>query len=145
VLRYHTLFRLVPPAAVAGLLALVAGCGSSQATVQGKVTSKGQTVHAGTVSFHDGATRRDAAITQDGTFTMVDVAPGEYKVTVEPSHLVFRPAPAGAGPKAVIPGLPKAAAPPPPVPVDPRYKSPTTTDVTVAVHGGRQTIDVELR
>jgi hypothetical protein len=73
------------------LTALLAGCGSSGATVvEGKITYKGQPVTTGLVNFMvDGGRPLGGAIKPDGGYSF-ELPPGDYRVRVD------TPPPAGA-------------------------------------------------
>ena len=101
-------------------LPLGAGCGGKggsgdKGTVTGKVTVKGSAPAAGTVIKYTGSDGKEAttSVGDDGSYTVVDVAPGEAKISITGSA----PASVAVGGKAGgdMPGMAagKGAAIPP--------------------------------
>lgn len=73
-----------------GLLALT-GCGSQGKMFKGKISYKGQPVNNAVLHLYPASSTKSEdvnypfPVTQEGTFTIANLAPGEYKVVVEPS------------------------------------------------------------
>jgi len=126
------------------VLLLAFGCGSTEPAgrVGGKVTYKGAPVNEGVVVISDSSTgaAAEAQIGSDGVYTITPqkggLPPGDYKVTVAPPEI---PAPAGDG--SSEPGtIPK--------PVDnipQKYRSPTTTPLTLTIKDGDNQFDISMQ
>jgi hypothetical protein len=93
------LFRrgTLAPALWLGSVVLIVGCAGGKGDVTGKVSYDGKTLKGGTVTFApaDGeGPSFSGSIDENGTYTVPNVAAGEYKVCVETESLK---GPAGAG------------------------------------------------
>jgi hypothetical protein len=81
--------RLLGSIALAALtLAATAGCSpkKQKGVLSGKVTYKGQSLQGGILILHptgEGGSPYQIPLKGDGTFTVSDVPPGQYKVTVQ--------------------------------------------------------------
>ena len=75
--------RWAMPAAISGLLLLVAGCGSSTA-VTGSVSYEGQPVESGSITFlpADGQGPSAGAAISGGQYRVDEIAPGEKIVQI---------------------------------------------------------------
>ena len=125
---------------------LLAGCGSGSgvadlkgSNVSGKITVAGKgPLSGGTIRFVS-ATAPDKVITAsigaEGTYQVMGVAPGEYKVSIDNSALQSTTAAGGA------PGMPV----PKYIPIDRKYAKPESSGLSTAVAGSTHTYDVELK
>lgn len=106
---------------LAGCL-LLAGCSRPTGTLSGKVTYMNKSLKGGTVTFvsAEGRQSYSADIKEDGTYFVMSITGGDYKVCVDTSHL--KPPSAAGGytgsggksaPPAPAAGDKKGAAPPP--------------------------------
>jgi hypothetical protein len=136
--------KLLP--GVLGLVATLAivGCGErgpSTAKVTGKVTLRdGKALPGGRVDFRSATSGNmvSGQIKADGTYEAVEVPLGDYKVSVENSHLRGgSPPPPGL---AAMPGSDQKY-----VPINPRYSRPDTSGLATTVGGSTHTFDVQLR
>jgi hypothetical protein len=145
---------------------VVSGCGGGS-TVTGKVSYKGNPVRAGNVIFMDGGGqvyRTD--ISDDGTYTLVKVPPGTYRIGVRPGGKTGAPMPSGprqgppkdakmgGPPKDVQVGEglktsanmgPKEGASDKFVPIPDNLQDPEKSGLSVTVGSGRQTHDIDLK
>jgi hypothetical protein len=134
---------------VLGLIAAFAlvGCGqkgASTAKVTGKVTlPNGQPLPGGRIDFRAATGNMvSGQIKADGTYEAREVPPGEYKVSVENSHLKgISPPPPGLEP---LPGSAVSAGEKY-VAINARYMSPETSGFTTTVNGKTHSYDVALR
>ena len=148
------------------LVAAASGCTNpnTPAAVSGKITYNSSPVTGGTMTFQlakEGPVYPHA-INVDGTYSISDLPPGDYIITIEtesinpdrPKQPIYGP-PDGqkaAGPDPATPPtgtMPPGAASTAPVgtylKIDPKYKDPKTSGLTVTVTGGsRQTKDLPL-
>ncbi len=79
-------FSLFATLTFVGLLAALSGCGSSTGKVTGKVTYNNKAVGGGQVQFVRADDKKKvytSSITPDGSYQILGITPGEYKVTVE--------------------------------------------------------------
>jgi len=128
------------------VLAGVSGCKGGPKgptdSVSGKVTLNGQVV-AGTVVFV-GADKQESTtpIGMDGTYKILSLTSGQYKILVKGSGLApggLKAPPKGTGPEMPsMPGSSSGVAPPA------KYGSVATTPFSIDVTGGNQTKDLEL-
>jgi len=136
--------------ALPALLALgVAGCGGGgTGTVTGKLTSHGQPLKGGNMTFVSADGRSFlATIGEDGSYTVDNVPVGEAKITVETESLKRqarlpmgkRPADA-PGPKQTDP----AEAAKHYVKIDPKYAQAELSPLTYTVKAGKQEYDIKL-
>lgn len=140
---------LLPSAVVAGLSALLIGCGSSgPATVEGTVTINGAKLNHGTLKLtgSDG-TSKTSPITSAGAYQINDAPTGEVTATVEVDkvRLAELQARKRSGPP---PESKKFTMPPtedrPPVEIDAKYAQPANGKKITVSAGSRQTIDITL-
>jgi hypothetical protein len=134
---------------------LLAGCGPKRKTgaVSGTLTYKEQPVNGAALFLYAaGGDQKSAitvAVTQEGTFLITDVPPGEYKVVVQGT----------AGAQQVSPAALKKMPPdkaaemkeklskmstPPTIPFPNKYKDLKTTDLKVTITDKDQTIDLPM-
>lgn len=139
------------PAAVLlmlSLLPVLAGCGSAK--VSGKVTYKGEPLHAGTVLFTaaNGWTGT-GHINEDGSYSIANVPPGPAKVAVDVPVGKGKLPPRGKvqrRPREDAPGAPPTAAPAQALAKIPtKYKEAATSGLTCEVTGGSQTYNIDLQ
>jgi hypothetical protein len=154
-------------AAMVGLsLAGVPGCSrSSLGDVTGKVTSNDQPVSLATLKLwgQDAAKPQQQVVTGiDGFYTLTNVPPGEYKITLESNpQAQMRP---GGNPSAMTPeqmkeamkayGKGKGGAEVPQAPgemqqpnfvtIPSQYSDPKKTPISLTVKAGKQTKDIPL-
>jgi hemoglobin len=96
------------------------------ATLSGKVTFQGKPLPAGTISFHGQDKKVAASINADGTYLLIGLAPGAYKITVETASV-------------------KKAAPEKFVAIPAAYATPETSGLTLEVTAGKNVRDLELK
>lgn len=141
---------------------LLAGCkGSSQGTVSGTVSYKGQPVKGGTVSIipsKGGALT--SPIKEDGSYTISKVPVGPAKIAVETASM--RPPPKGAKARGPYAKMPKDAIPPGVdpskvpgaqhhndasryVPIPPQYSDPQKSGLSYDVARGNQQHPIDLQ
>ncbi len=134
-----------------GLLLLV-GCGSGEPSggVSGTVTYNSQPVNGATLFLYPANSGGDAKMTipvgQDGTFKS-DVPVGDYKVVVQPN-----PGSSGFNTKGMKPeelekmkAQIEASKIPATIHIPPKYTKKESTDLTMTVGKGSQTIPLELK
>jgi len=103
---------------------LAAGCGGeSVSAVQGKVTSQGKPVTAGTINFQKAGTTLGGALSPDGSYSF-DLPPGEYQVRIDAPG-VMAPWKEGEPEPKPVPRLAPA-----------KYASYETSGLTLSVTGG---------
>ncbi len=150
-----------------GLLA--AGCGSSQGTVSGKVSFRGQPLRGGTVSIIPQAGgAMTGEIKEDGSYTIAKVPTGPAKVAVETASI--RPsagragqargpagyyakmpkeppsdAPSGADPTQFLPGAQKSGDAKRYVPIPEQFGDAEKSGLSLTVTGGKQPFDIDLK
>jgi hypothetical protein len=147
---------LVTVGCLAAALVLT-GCGGGRpgtASVTGTVTFKGKPVTAGTVLFiaADDSQSASAELSPEGTYAMPAAPVGPVKVAVQTATFRSRPAvAAGAKPP---PGVSASVPQYRPVdnhvgtvyvPIPPRYEKAGTSDLTLTVKKGTQTLDIALQ
>ncbi len=120
---------------LAAVLALCAGCGDSNPTmnvVKGAVTLNGTALPGGELNFVSvkGSGQNTALIGPDGTYSVqfTKDALGDYKVAVK-------------GPGRSSDPKEKRAA----VPIPAKYSNPATSGITCTVKEGSQTFDIPLK
>lgn len=141
-----------------GLLMLM-GCGSKRnqgGVVSGKITYKGKPVNGAVLHFYAlPATKVEipVPVDQDGTFRGSGIAPGEYKIVIEPSQVPPE--------SAKMPPLPKDMDPAkseelkqkyqqaygqdvPTISFPNKYKKVASTDLKYAIKEGDQTLLLDL-
>jgi hypothetical protein len=138
------------------------GCASkrvSGGTVSGKIHYKGQPVNGVTLHLHsDKPGNIPISVDQEGKFNTSGIAPGEYKVVVEPGRPSAGPGrgmtsepPKGMDPEKAakwkekmgeMGGQAQAA---PTIAFPNKYKNLATTDLKCTVTEGQQTLDLELK
>lgn len=134
---------------------LPTGCGSSQGTVSGKVSYKGQPLKGGTVGlFPATGGGQTAQIQEDGSYTFTKVSTGPAKLSVETKSIKPMTQQAMQGPYAK---MPKDAIPPGGkspfsqgdatkyVPIPEQYGNPETSELTYTVVGGKQEHPIDLK
>lgn len=134
-------------------LVLLIGCGSMRNTsriVTGTITYNGKPVNRATLYFHptSGEGKDISTITQeDGTFSVSDIPPGDYKIYVEGTQV---PPQAAKGPR-IPEGMDPAKAEEmkqkfakksgqlaPTISFPPKYKKVGTTNLTCTITGDKQ-------
>lgn len=149
-------------ALVLAVVATVAlqGCSKrsgSGATVQGKVTYKGEPVTGGAIAFHpsDGGTPYQGSLKADGTFVFADVPLGDVKVTVDTEGIKSisgNPYPTDKMPGGKKPPKDVAKSSGPEglnsgmtyVKIPAKYAKAGTTTLTATIEKGKKTYDFEL-
>lgn len=127
------------------MVCALVGCGEKgpeTAKVTGKVTlADGQPLPGGRVDFHSPELGMAAGtINGDGSYEALDVKPGEYKVSIENTHLKgMNAAPVPEGTQA-MPGSDQSY-----VEINPKYRNPETSGLTITVGKGEQTFNIELK
>jgi hypothetical protein len=145
--------RLVP---VVIVLLVVAGCGpkpSKTGAIKGTLTYKGQPVNDATLTLNPAGETKNSVVfvhaDPEGKFFAVDVAPGEYKITVEGSTGTSgipdsrRKDSSKWTPemKAKLESMKTK----PTIPFPAKYKKSHTSDLKCTVSGGEQTLDLVLK
>ena len=138
------------------LLAVLVGCGkrSRYGTVSGKVTYKGQPVNDAALVLYPtaGGTVKNAftiPVTQEGTFRIADVPPGEYKVVVQGAGkgddeaALLRDLPRDK--KEKVKSMMEGQRTPVTIPFPDKYKNPNTTDLRCTITDKDQKLDLELK
>jgi hypothetical protein len=132
----------------AGLLCFVIGCGPGGATVTGKVSlDDGSAAPRGSVILRGDAGTFQGAIGSDGTYTIENVADGDYQVAVV--GVTDREETGGHDEQSGShdeedKGQDSEAAPKPPTSlIDAKYSDPTTSGITTSVPGGDYNITVD--
>ena len=138
-----TVNRSLRRAAVGAFLVVllgVSGCsGDKRRVVEGSATRNGKPLPPCIVRFHgDNGHLTTALLQNDGTFSMTDVLPGEYKVTILFEQSDEPGTPEGDGPRAKRP-KPKAVAP-----VPAKYLSVATTDLVFTITPETQRLDLKF-
>lgn len=121
--------------AVSAVFVGLAGCGSREATVSGKVTLGDKPLTTGTVAFHPvaGGPVTYGTIDSRGHYQLSGrIAPGEYVVTVVATE------------DPVTPSNPNQAPPAPKLITPVRYGDRTSTDLHFTVNPGPNPIDLPL-
>jgi hypothetical protein len=132
---------------------LLAGCGPKRpsGTVSGTITYKSKPVNGATLHFYPSSGSAPEAavipVSQEGTFSVAGVPPGEYKVVVESSAGAAPP----AGSKNLSPemkakmqeraGEMREA---PTIPIPKNYQDAKTSTLTCSVTQGQQGLTLEL-
>lgn len=118
---------------------LLIGCGSSDGTVAGDVTYKGQKLNLGNITFVGADGNKSYSIAIDGSYKATGLRPGKYKVSIlTPKDAPVKvPAPVG-GKKTVEKG-------PQPVVIDDRYAKVETSGLEYDIKAGSQTINIDLK
>jgi len=133
---------------------LLMGCGpkrSASGVVSGTITYKGQPVNSATLMFHPAAgagSDLPIPVSEEGTFQMTDVPPGDYKVVVQgkaadagmPSLAGLPPAKAAEAKEKLEKMKGRAT-----IPFPDKYKHLNTTDLKATVSAGKQTLPLELK
>jgi hypothetical protein len=132
---------------------MVAGCGrSSEATVTGKVTYKGQPLKGGSVSLisEAGGVVR-STIEEDGSYKITKAPVGPAKVTVDTKALrpvnqkaVKGPYANANAPQEVLPKSAKGGDASRYVAIPARYADPEKSGLTVEVKSGKNEQNIEL-
>jgi hypothetical protein len=121
------------------LLAAACGCGSSQATVSGKVRYQGRPVVYGSVTFlSPDKVSRSAAIQPDGSYTVEGLTPGEAWVSVTSRDPAKGRARKGQGKEA-----PDGTAGWFPLPR--RFETPAGSGLSHTLSAGANAFDIELK
>jgi hypothetical protein len=122
---------------VVGLL-LLAGCGSSAATVSGKVTLDGKPLTKGSIAFYGGgaAALATGSIDSSGNYTLLTgtergLTPGSYQVTIVANDII-EPT------NELTPLMPKLITPA-------KYSNATTSGLTAEVKAGSNTYNFDLQ
>jgi hypothetical protein len=131
--------------ALAACFVLV-GCGR-QPAVKGKVSVRGAPLNKGTVTFRSGDLVRGATISGDGTYTIPECPPGQYKVTVEVPSYKFAPNNHAVPKSAEMPGkvVPQDPPSPPAVAIDAKYRDLNQSGLSFTISSDAQNIDIELK
>jgi hypothetical protein len=109
---------------VALSVSLLAGCGGESAvTVQGKVTSQGKPVTAGTINFQKAGATLGGALNPDGSYSF-ELPAGEYRVRIDAPG-VMAPWKEGEPEPKPVPRLAPA-----------KYAGYETSGLTLSVTGG---------
>lgn len=133
------------------LVAIAAGCagGNPGSKVSGTVTQGGVPVSGGSIIFEPitgSGQVGSGTLKADGTYEVVGVSPGDYKVTVSTEHLKQTP--------SNTPKLPSGVQAPPStaqlngltyVKIDLKYAKVATTDLSTTVAGKSHTYDIVLK
>jgi hemoglobin len=93
---------------------------ANKASVSGNITYKGLPLTAGMVVFQLGEKSISGAIQADGTYDVVGISPGTYKIAIDP----------GAAPKVVFPK---------------KYEDPEKSGLQLTVVKGKQSYDLDLK
>ena len=130
-------------------IVLQAGCGkpATTASVTGSVTVSGKPVTGGMVRFYANDGRSvGGQIDSTGHYSVADAPLGENKVTVVTSHLKGTGKPDRFADMSKPPedALPDPQAPPVYVEIDAAYESVDSTNMTVTVTVGENSIDLNL-
>lgn len=130
-------------------IVLQAGCGkpATTASVTGNVTVAGKPVTGGMVRFYANDGRSvGGQIDSSGRYSVADAPLGANKVTVVTSHLKGTGKPDRFADMSKPPedALPDPQAPPVYVEIDASYESVDSTNLTVTVTGGENSIDLNL-
>jgi len=145
--------------ALIGLILLL-GCGSKRSTggsISGTVTYKGKPVNRAMLFFHPTSGEgHDISVptTQEGTFSVSDIPPGEYTIFMEGARI-----PPGALKEPEIPkGMDPAKAEEmkrkfqqmrggevPTIPFPKKYQNVATTDLKCTITPGKQQLNLELK
>jgi hypothetical protein len=150
------------------LALMIVSCGSSQGTVSGKVSYKGQPVRGGTVSiFPAKGGFKQAQIQEDGSYIITKVPVGQATLTVEtesakPSSTMPMQAqgaagyyakmpkleaPPGADPSQAMPAAVRQEQKDPKryVPIPDKYRDPQKSGLSLTVKGGKNPFDIDLQ
>jgi hypothetical protein len=133
---------------------MLAGCGrSSQATVTGKVTYKGQPVKGGDIALipDTGGIVR-STIEPDGSYTITKAPLGSAKVTVDTKALrpvspkaMKGPYANAKAPQEVLPKSAKGGDASHYVAIPPRYADPEKSGLSVEVKNGKNEQNIDLQ
>lgn len=126
-------------------LAAGMGCGTSTATVTGKVTMNGTPVTAGAVTFHgEGQFVQSAAIDSGGNYSISNAPIGPVKVTVQSAQpRAARNMPGKTATKH--PGEKGGAAAAASTSIPAKYGDPNQSGLSFTLKAGSQTIDLPLQ
>jgi hemoglobin len=94
---------------------------ANKASVSGTITFKGKPVTGGTIAFHAMEKSSTATIQPDGTYELVGILAGTYKITIDTADAV---------PKVVLPR---------------KYENPDTSGLRFTVVKGKQSYDLDLK
>ena len=173
--QVRSLIRGLSLLAIMSGVAFASGCSRPVGSVSGKVTYKDKSLKGGNVTFvsTDGGQSYSGVITEEGTYKVLNITGGSYKVCVETASL--KPTRKGGGPRPQPKGSPKEQSitvpegmkmpegyhPSSPadaslaaaaersakfyVEIPPNYADAAKTDLTRKVVGGEQTYDIELK
>jgi hypothetical protein len=131
------------------LLAGMSGCGSSKASVSGKVSFRGKPLAMGTVYMvaSDGI-QVPASIGEDGSYKIDQIMSGKVRISVNSP----KPEPVNSATAArARKGLPAAAATVPSpdlakwIEIPEKYGDTATSDLTTELKGGENTYNIELQ
>jgi hypothetical protein len=133
------------------LVLLAAGCSGGTGTVTGQVTFNGQPLPLGTITFHaeQGDHEVSNALIRDGSYSVDGVRAGPTKVTVvtvDTAQVGAPPTEAG-GARDKGDGLKPAPKKPSSnfVALPKHYGDPNNSGLSLEVHQGTQTFNVELK
>jgi len=133
--------------ALASVLSLIwtSGCGDSSGPVgslSGKVTYKGEPVTEGSIVFFNPETgaAAEAQLDLDGTYVIETqvggLPPGTYQVSISPPEIPDPSTPPNTAPSMIpkdMPNVPK------------KYRRRETSDLTVVIHQGENTYDLDMQ
>jgi len=156
---FHLLRSVFSVCLFVGAGALLVGCSSNKGTLHGKVIYKSAPVTGGAISFCDdkGNTIAGGTITPEGTYSVLEVPKGKWKVTVntestknkapQPTKEQIAVAKAAAKKSGTEFKMPEGTqvASGKYVPIPRRYLQASTSDVMIEVKGGDQEADITLK
>lgn len=144
------MFRLASLLVFLLLSTTIAGCGKASGTVKGKVSYNSKSLAMGTVTLiASDSIPYQSLITEDGTYEIKGIPPGDAKVLVISVH------PSGSDPRAPKrddggPDLrPKLEVSPEVLkkwfPIPEKYNDPVTTTLKFTVNNGDNNYDIDLQ
>ena len=148
-MAYRTWISLVAPCGlvvIASLLGCGGGASGPTGTVNGKLTLNGQPAPTGTVvSFSSQESARTGQVSSDGTFTVMQIPVGEYKVSVTPApQNTFSEDPKQAMLKAME-NQQKGIVPEPSEQIPGKYQSIETSGISYEVKEGSNDFTLDMK